>query len=95
MKKLVIATVAVLGLLFVQLEANAAEGERTSGSGLNLAQMSDEQSTAGRKRYEAAAERARAALAAEKSAGSANKAPPHIPDNTKSDMNGAVCIAGC
>jgi hypothetical protein len=82
--------VHVVGAEHVQLHVGS-----NSGSGRNLAQASVEQLEAEkRKRYEAAAERARAALEAEKSA-RVNEAPPRIPGNTTSDVKGVVCIAGC
>jgi len=66
-----------------------------SGSGLRLAQASEEQLNAERKRYGAAAKRARAALEAERPARSINEPPPHVPGNTKNGMKATVCVAGC
>lgn len=66
-----------------------------SGPGVRLAQASDEQLNAERKRYAAAAKRARAALEAENPARSVIEAPLHIRGNTKNDMKATVCIAGC
>lgn len=75
------------GRIELQLQVN-------SGSSPRLAQASDEQLNAERKRYEAAAKRARAALEAERPARSVNEAPPRILGNTN-DMKATVCVAGC
>ena len=85
--------VVVATLLFVP---PAAAGVHNSGSGPHLAQASVEQLTPERQRYEAAAERARAALEAEKPAlrSAARPAPP-VPGRTNSDGKDAFCIAGC
>src|ERR1700674_2735127 len=64
----------------------AAAGARNSGSGLHFAQASVEQSTPERQRYEAAAERARTALEAEKPAARSVARPaPSVPVDTSSD----------
>jgi hypothetical protein len=70
-------------------------GADNLASSPRLAQVSDEQLNAERRRYEAAAKRARAALEAERPARSANEVSPHIPGNTNNDMKATVCVAGC
>ena len=90
-------------LLFMPLEGHAAEADRielnlrvNSGSASNLAQAPDQHwISESRKRYEAAAERARAALEAETAAREVNEAPPRVPRVTNSGPMDAVCIAGC
>ena len=90
-------------LLSMPLGGHAAEADRielnlrvNSGSASNLAQAPDEQWIAEcRKRYEAAAERARAALEAETAAREVNETPPRIPRKANSGTKDAVCIAGC
>jgi hypothetical protein len=96
---------AILGatLLFMPLEGRAEEADRfavnlrvSSGSASNLAQAPDQHwMSESRKRYEAAAERARAALEAETAAREANEAPPRVPRARNSGPKDAVCIAGC
>ena len=73
----------------------AVAGPRNSGSDLRLAQASVGQAEAERQRYEAAAERARAALGAEKPEPQSVKAPPPVRGGTSSEAKDAVCIAGC
>ena len=79
-------------LLFV---APAVAEARNSGSDLRLAQAPAGQVDAERQRYEAAAERARAALEAEKPVPLSVKGPPPVRGETNSDAKDAVCIAGC
>jgi hypothetical protein len=88
-------------LLFVSFEVAGAEPAAlripaNSASGLRLAQASVEQLSRERKRYEAATERARAMLEAEKPAPpGASALPPPARKGRTSGTSDAVCIAGC
>lgn len=96
-------TIVGATLLLVPPQGYAAGADRiepnmrvNSGSASNLAQVPDELlKSESRKRYEAAEERARAALGAEKEARRVDEAPPRVPGETNSDTKDAVCIAGC
>jgi hypothetical protein len=96
-------TIVGTTLLFMPLGGHAAKADDielnlhvNSGSASNLAQAPDDQwASESRKRYEAAAERARAALEAETAAREVSETPPRVPRETNSGTKDAVCIAGC
>jgi hypothetical protein len=60
-----------------------------------LVQASDDQLGAERKRSDAAAKRARAALEAQKPARDASEAPPRDSGNPRGDVKATICVAGC
>lgn len=92
----VAATLLLVPFGVAGAEPGAASLQIGAGSAVNLAQAPVEQLTPERKRYEAATERARAALAAEApSRRRVDEPPPPAPGDTNGATTGAVCIAGC
>lgn len=93
---LVAATLLLVPFEVAGAERAAPKKDVGAGSAVHLAQASIEQLTPERKRYEAATERARAALEAETpSPRRVNELSPRVSGDTNSATTDAVCIAGC